>query len=156
MPRSAPRRAAPTATLALSLALLGISLPAAAVAQDQMTTVSDKHMETILSDMDIDFTKSKDHTWKLTLDGHKVLLFLANDNTDAQLYIAFSDKTVSPSKMNEWNKSKRFSRAYADDDSNPALENDLDFAGGVTDATIKTWIRLYRNTVTQFIKFLNT
>jgi len=154
MPTPALGRAART-SLGLSLLLLGSTLPRAATAQDVMTAISDKHMESVLDEMGIDYTKSKEHTWKLKLDSRTVLLFLEHDNTDSQLYIGFGDKTVSPSKMNEWNKSKRFGRAYADDDSNPVLESDLDFAGGVTDDTLKAWIKLFKTLIESYVKFLN-
>jgi len=148
------RRAVRAAVTALGLALLATTARPAA-AQDIMTSVSAKHMESILSGMGVDFTQKNDHTWKFELGGKNVLLFLENDATDAQLYIGFGDTKVSPSKMNEWNKSHRFTRAYSDDDSNPVLESDLDFAGGVTDDIIKAWIKLYGTQVKAYVKFLS-
>lgn len=56
--------------------------------------------------------------------------------------------------MNEWNKGHRFTRAYADDGSNQVLERDLDFAGGVTDETIKTPIELNGTQVRAYGKYL--
>lgn len=142
--------------LLLSLALAGTGAPRALQAQDLMTSVSDKHMESVLGDMGLTFSKGKqDHTWKVTLGDQNVILSLKNDNTDALLY-TYIDVLTSPSKMNEWNKSKRFSRAYSDDDSNPSIESDLDFAGGVSDETIKAWIKLYRSGVTQFANFVKS
>ncbi len=149
------RRAVRALGLVAAVTVLLGTLPRPLKAQDVMTTVSDKHMEGILSGMGLDFTKLKDHSWKFDLGGYKVILFLENDNTDAQLYIGFSDKTVTAKRMNEWNKAKRFSRAYADDDENPVLETDLDFAGGVTDDGLKAWIKLYRGLVTSYVKFIN-
>ena len=141
------------APAALGLALLAAPVRSAA-AQDVMTAVSAKHLEAILTGMGFDFTQKNDHTWKFELGDKNVLLFLENDNTDAQLYIGFGDTKVSMSKMNEWNKSHRFTRAYADDESNPVLESDLDFTGGVTDETIKAWIKLYGTQVRAYVKFL--
>jgi hypothetical protein len=153
MPRALRTRHA--AALAVA-ALLASTAPRGAVAQDIMSSVSDNHMESLLQDMDISFTKgSGEHTWRLKLESFTILLLLANDNTDGQLYVGFGDVTVGASKMNEWNKTKRFARAYADDDGNPVLESDLDFAGGVTDDAIKAWIRLFESSVTSYVKFLN-
>jgi hypothetical protein len=148
--RGAPRIALTTLGLAL---VISTARPVAA--QDVMTAVSAKHIEAVLTGMGFDFTQKNDHTWKFELADKNVLLFLENDNTDAQLYIGFGDTKVSPSKMNEWNKSHRFTRAYADDDSNPVLESDLDFTGGVTDETIKAWIKLYGTQVKAYVKFLS-
>jgi len=148
-------RASARAVLA---ALVTVSLAAGArpaAAQEIMTSVSGSHMEKILTGMGIDFEKKNDTAWKLDLDGKKVLLIMGNDNTDAQLYIGFGDTKVGASKMNEWNANHRFSRAYADDDSNPVLESDLDFAGGTTDDIIVAWIKLYNAQVKSYIKFLS-
>ncbi|MDH4130836.1 MAG: YbjN domain-containing protein [Gemmatimonadota bacterium] len=156
MSKSALPRMVRPALLALTMALPTVGIPRQAAAQDIMSSVSDKHMESVLNDMDIEFSKGKsEHSWRVKLAGYNALLIMANDNTDAQLYIAFGDKTVGAGKMNEWNKTKRFARAYSDDDSNPALESDLDFAGGVTDDAIKAWIKLYETSVTSFVKYLN-
>jgi len=126
-----------------------------AAAQEIMSSVSGKHMESILSGMGLDYEKKSDTSWRVELDGKKVLLIMANDNTDAQLYIGFGDVKVNPKQMNEWNANHRFGRAYADDDSNPVLESDLDFAGGVTDDIIQAWIKLYGSQVKSYLKFLN-
>ncbi len=143
----------------LMVAALGFVLLSAVVrpasAQEVMTSVSDKHVESILASLDLTFSKKGEHSWRVELNGKKVLLILGNDNTDAQLYIAFGDIEVSTSKMNEWNADHRFGRAYADGDRNPVLESDLDFAGGVTDGTIKAWINLFGAQIKSYLKFLN-
>ena len=58
-------------------------------------------MESILSGMGLDFEKKNDTSWRVDLNGKKVLLIMGNDNTDAQLYIGFGDTKVSASKMND-------------------------------------------------------
>jgi hemolysin activation/secretion protein len=143
-----------TALAALGLVML-TSTASPVSAQEIMSSVSGKKMESILSGMNIEFEKRSDTSWRLDLDGKKVLLIMANDNTDAQLYIGFGDVKVSTKQMNEWNTEKRFGRAYADADENPVLESDLDFAGGVTDEIIQTWIKLFSSQVKAYIKFLN-
>ena len=146
-------------TARAALAAIGLVMLTAAArpaaAQEIMSSVSAKHMESILSSMGLDFEKKSDTSWRVDLDGKKVLLIMGNDNTDAQLYIGFGDTQVSAKQMNEWNSDHRFGRAYADDDGNPVLESDLDFAGGVTDDIIKAWIKLYAAQVKSYIKFLS-
>jgi hypothetical protein len=44
---------------------------------------------------------------------------------------------------------------YADDDSNPVLESDLDFAGGTTDDIIVAWVKLYGAQVKSYVKYLS-
>jgi len=44
-----------------------------------------------------------------------------------QYYMGFSDaKQVPLEKFNQWNKEKRFARAYRDDEGDPVLEMDID------------------------------
>jgi hypothetical protein len=44
-----------------------------------------------------------------------------------QYYMGFSDaKQVPLEKFNQWNKEKRFARAYRDDEGDPVLEMDVD------------------------------
>ena len=62
--------------------------------------------------------------------------------------MGFSDaKDVSLEKLNQWNKDKRFARAYKDDEGDPVLEMDvdLDFAGIPREnvgETFNTWATL--------------
>ncbi len=148
------RRDARRVIAAIGVAVLAAAAPPAS-AQEVMTSVSDKHMESLMGSLDLTFTKKGEHSWRVELNDKKALLIMANDNTDAQLYIAFGDIEVSTSKMNEWNADHRFGRAYADGDRNPVLESDLDFAGGVTDGAIKAWINLFGAQIKSYLKFLN-
>jgi len=65
-----------------------------------------------------------------------------------QYYMGFNDaKDVSLDRLNEWNKEKRFARAYRDDEGDPVLEMDvdLDFAGLPREnigETFNTWASL--------------
>ncbi|MCJ8159487.1 YbjN domain-containing protein [Sphingomonas sp. LaA6.9] len=52
--------------------------------------------------------------------------------TTIQFYTGFKDvKNVSLDKINEWNSTRRFARAYVDRDGDPVIEMDvdMDFAG---------------------------
>ncbi len=65
-----------------------------------------------------------------------------------QYYMGFSDaKDVPLERLNQWNKDKRFGRAYRDDAGDPVLEMDvdLDFAGIPREnvgETFNTWASL--------------
>mgnify|MGYP001317679114 CR=1 FL=1 len=65
-----------------------------------------------------------------------------------QYYMGFSDaKNLELERFNEWNKNKRFARAYKDDEGDPVLEMDvdLDFAGIPREnvgETLNTWASL--------------
>jgi len=87
-------------------------------------------------------------------NGLKFLVIFMNCN-DAhkecktlQYYMGFTDaKGLSLDRLNEWNKTKRFARAYRDDESDPVLEMDVDvdFAGIPREnlgETLNTWASL--------------
>lgn len=134
--------------------------PAAARAQEVLTEVSAKQMTKIITSMGLEVGEAKrqsdsgDPPLQLELASYRVLLFLANDQTDAQLYVGFRKQKVTPDKINEWNRKHRFARAYRNKDGNPVLEADIDFTGGVTEANIKAWIRLFRDLTTEYAAFV--
>lgn len=154
MPVAVRRTLLATASAVALLALAGAGNRLEA--QDEvMTSVSNSHMESVLRGMDVEFTTRNETSWRLKLEGATVVLFMGKNNEDAQLYISFSDVTVTPKQMNEWNANHRFGRAYADEDGNPVLESDLDFAGGVTDGTLKAWVDLFGAQIKAYIKYLS-
>ena len=138
-----------------------ILAPSGLRAQAMVTEVSPKDMTKILGSMGFDVKETKSvgdsdqHALKFELSGYTVVMFLANGNTDAQLYVGFSDEQVTPQQMNEWNRAHRFSRAYVDGDGNPILETDIDFTGGVSEDNIKAWVRLFRDLLVSYVNFLN-
>lgn len=86
-------------------------------------------------------------------NGLKFLVLFMNceDNRNCktlQYYMGFSDaKDVSLDRFNQWNRTKRFARAYRDDEGDPVLEMDVDvdFAGIPREnlgETLNTWSSL--------------
>ncbi|UKK84685.1 YbjN domain-containing protein [Sphingopyxis sp. BSN-002] len=80
-----------------------------------------------------------------------VLFMNCTDNKNCktlQYYMGFTDaKNVSLERLNEWNKTKRFARAYRDKEGDPVLEMDvdIDFAGIPREnlgETFNTWASL--------------
>lgn len=86
-------------------------------------------------------------------DGLKFLVLFMNCDKGRkcktlQYYMGFNDaKNLSYERLNQWNKEKRFARAYRDDAGDPVLEMDvdLDFAGiprANIGETFNTWASL--------------
>lgn len=92
-----------------------------------------------------------DVLWKL--DGNKCIIFTYDKGHAIQFYVGFTDVKTSLSDLNEWNKTKRFSRTYLDDEGDPCLELDLDLAGGVTEARMKDF---FKTCVVSFNKWHKT
>ena len=148
-------RAVRPLALALALSLAGA---ASAEAQDVLSSVSPVKMSRILTDLGIEAELSGDDEtprFRFEYNGYRMLLFLANRNTDAQLYIGFLDGEISDDELNEWNRDHRFSRAYRDKDDDAVLEADIDFTGGVTEANIKAWIRLFGSLAQDYAKIVD-
>ncbi|HSE27337.1 MAG TPA: YbjN domain-containing protein [Gemmatimonadales bacterium] len=157
MSRSSAPRSAAVRSLALALALCATA-PAAALAQEVLTEVSPVKMAKILTDLGIEAELGGDDDtprFRFEYNGYRMLLFLANQNTDAQLYIGFLDGEISDRELNDWNRDHRFSRAYRDKDDDAVLEADLDFTGGVTEANIKAWIRLFASLAQDYAKVVD-
>jgi len=89
--------------------------------------------------------------WKMEGYGHT--LFVADDGKSIQFYSGFKDKT-SLKAINEWNKGKRYSRAYLDDSDDPVLELDLDLDGGVTKAGLLNFFLTCRASLNAFVSHI--
>jgi hypothetical protein len=145
----------------LLVALALYVLPVAVQAQDVLTEVSPKKMTKILTSMGLEVQESKgsgdgeQRVLKFDLGGYRVVLFLAKDDSDAQLFVGFGGKQVSTDKTNEWNSGHRFARAYRDKDGDAVLESDIDFTGGVTEANIKAWVKLFRHLTGEYAKVVH-
>jgi hypothetical protein len=92
--------------------------------------------------------------------GFSVILLLSNleGNTcqSLQLHAGFSGSyKAGLNGINEWNRSKKFSRAYLDRENEPHLESDLNLKGGVTEAAIKDFFRIFELSVNAFAYHLN-
>lgn len=74
------------------------------------------------------------------IKGTRATMFFYDDNKALQMYCVHTKANVDLDDVNEWNMSKRFSRAYLDEDDDPCLELDLDLAGGVTKARILDYL----------------
>lgn len=72
--------------------------------------------------------------WKI--DGRRTSVFISDDGQSIQFHVAFDDTGATLEKVNDWNRSKRYSRSYLDDDGDPHLELDLDYSGGITEKRV--------------------
>ncbi|MBA4018263.1 MAG: hypothetical protein C0483_13920 [Pirellula sp.] len=88
--------------------------------------------------------KSEDGFVKWKIEGLKTVMFVAKDSKSIQFYASFTDGNATLKKVNEWNKNKKYSRSYLNDDGEPCLELDLDLEGGVTEARIVDFLSTCR------------
>jgi len=65
------------------------------------------------------------------------------DDGDLQLYFGLTGIGVAPEVVNEWNRTRRLTRAYVDSDSDPVLEADLLSDAGLSRAMLVRWIQVF-------------
>lgn len=126
--------------LALALCMLVPS----AYAQQVFTTITSGQVKDIMQGEGYAVSTNDDGKLIWKIDGNKTAMLLGSDNDSLQFYAAFAGGGSSLAKVNAWNKSKRYSRSYIDDDGDPVLELDLDLAGGVTRARIVDFLKTAR------------
>ena len=125
-----------------------------AAAQEVVSEVSTEQLQRMLESMGYDVEQPKEDVLQFAIEGHTALLF--NKKTNIQLYSFFKkQKRMDLKKVNEWNATKRFSRAYIDEDGDAVIEWDVDLEGGTTSGALKESIRTYRIGVMAFVRFLN-
>lgn len=110
-------------------------------------------IERIMSDLTlVNVTEIDNNTYRFEYEGLKILVF--NKEDTMQLYAGFSAK-ISLLRINEWNKTKRFTAAaYLDKDNDPVLEGDIELTGGVTEKNVKEWIKTYQVSIRAYKKHL--
>lgn len=67
-------------------------------------------------------------------------------NSDGNLRLYATRVTEEPPALpiiNEWNRTKRYSRAHVDSDGDAVIESDLDIRGGVTAKTIQNFVKIF-------------
>jgi len=126
---------------------LVLALPAAAPAQEVFKEIASQRLEDLLRSMDIQYTKGtgeKGTTW-YDYKSKNLMLRLWNFNGKDLMIDIFLPK-VEWEAINKWNGNAKFSRARLNKDPKTGVEStviewNLDLAGGVTEETIKHFIR---------------
>lgn len=72
-----------------------------------------------------------------------------------QFSAGFSSKSISAAKIAQWNRTKRFGRAWTDDESDPWIEMDMDFEHGATTEAVANDLDRWVGVITEFTKYIN-
>jgi hypothetical protein len=96
----------------------------------------------------------EDRVIDIKVDGQTHVLLIYEDN-DLQLYYGLTGYIMSDRAINEWNKTRRLSRAYLDDDNDPILEADLLANAGMTPKQITEWLSVFVGSAQAFRQHLN-
>ncbi len=137
--------------------LLGLSL-----AQEVRTSLTPEEVEALLKSGSYRYERVEDQGqvyFRLRLGGLRAALYLLDCQEgrceSLQLYAGFSmEKPPTLERINAWNREHRFSRAYLDADGDPALEADLDLAGGVAEGAVLNFLDLFEESLRAFAAWI--
>jgi len=121
--------------------------------QASVERLDGKRVQAMLGDLG--FTGSEidaDDDVVVRMQGYRVLLLVgSNKGKSLMARFAVSGSKATLASMNEWNRTKQYSRAFLDNDGDPVLESDLDLEGGVSEARIKDFLRTYNESLRLFL-----
>jgi tetratricopeptide (TPR) repeat protein len=86
------------------------------------------------------------------IEGVRAQIFVTNEGRSIQFHAAFDDDTSTLARVNEWNRSKCYSRSYLDDDGDPHLELDLEFSGGICAQRVLDFLQTCRLSLAVWVK----
>lgn len=130
-------------------------LPVHAVAESTLKDrYSDNKLIRLIKDEGYGAVKKlKEGQIRIKIDGRSYIL-INKDDGDLQAYYAISGVDISYRDINEWNRTKRLSRAYLDSDKDPVLESDLLANGGLTHQNVTEFFRIFQMSVRGFRQFI--
>jgi hypothetical protein len=126
-----------------------------------LVTVSGEEMAEIVREMGFvpELTKDGggDPMIKLRIEGLRcqILFYGCKDGraNSLQFNASFADKAPMQ-KMNEWNRKKRFGKAFLDADNDICIQMDVDLDGGVRKEYLEEILKRWRSVFTGFIIFM--
>lgn len=131
------------------LAFSATSVPA--LAQDIINTTSTKHMSDVFKTEGYAYEVDSDGDIVWKLEGYKTLILIAKDGESITFRANFASDNTTNEKVAAWNRSKRYSKSYLDDDNDPVLQLDLDLAGGITRARLNDFLKTCRASLVTWI-----
>ena len=121
-----------------------------------ITTMTMDDLDGVLRRMGYSFERveGKDRQRRFRLEGRPVTVTLSERGNNVMLWsYVVGGGNVTVQKVNEWNKTKRFSRAYLDSDGDPNVEWDVDLDGGSTIGAVEEGIRTFGLVLQAFTGF---
>jgi hypothetical protein len=83
-----------------------------------------------------------------------VLVLVGSEKNTVMKFRYTTSRKAALSLLNEWNRKRKFTKAYVDQDGDTTLEMDLDFAGGITEARVVDAVRTFAQSLDLFKKEL--
>lgn len=157
-PKAEAAPAAPPAAAPVAKVPPAASSPAGTITgadAEAITTIARAYGEATLSkDKNGDPTikgRSKGAGWSISFYGCEK----GTDCSSIELYHGFeTDAKPSPDRINEWNRTKRWGKAYIDKDGDPNLNFDINLRGGVMRANLEADIARWVDMIGEFKAFV--
>lgn len=134
----------------LVVATVALMFAAPVSAQQMRERITAEQLIGLLKDKGMDGTANERGNVVVQNNGSKIVFFVSGQTMQA--YFGLTGTSANVNVVNEWNKTKRFGRAYIDADGDPCVELDYDLEGGVSDDSIKVWF----DTVSAIVRSFRT
>lgn len=148
---SKPARVA-LGTLLLLAATL--AMPLARADGMVVTTATPALIEGQLTQAGLKFSKLNEQTYAVELGAGDIKFAIINKGTFLAAHFGIKAPGTGLDKINKWNATKYFSRAYLDDEGDPALESEFDVEKGVTAAAVGQFVQRFRASIAEFVQAL--
>lgn len=89
----------------------------------------------------------------IKINGRSHVLFVEDDG-DLRAYYGIRGVKISCQDVNTWNRTKRLSRAFLDDENDPVLESDLLANAGMTPKHVTEFLRVFADLTATFHEFI--
>lgn len=137
---------------ALALAAVPVLVPAARAAEcetiDHITTVE---MKEVLEEEGYRVTEVKENRLlRFKIEGTGVGIFVAENGRSIQFHAAWAGTGATMEKVNRWNRERKYSKAYLDDEDDPHIELDLELDGGITRERISGFLVTCKSSLAMF------
>ncbi len=130
----------------LAVAAVALVLAGPVSAQGTRERITAEQLNGLLRDKGMEGQVNERGNVVVNNGGSKIVFFISGQTMQA--YYGLSGTKATINTVNEWNKTKRFGRAYIDAENDPCVELDYDLEGGVSDESIKVWF----DTVTAIVR----
>ncbi len=138
----------------MTLALLFAAVPLAAAEPALKKAYTDEELVEILKNDGYRSVEiEEERVIKVKLDGINYRLYIYDDD-DLQLYFGVTGYDIDAEAINEWNRTRRLSRAYLDEENDPILEADLLANAGYTEEQLVEWFQVFTWATGEFRQFL--
>lgn len=134
----------------LAIAAVAVVLAAPASAQQLRERITAEQLNGLLRDKGMEGQVNEKGNVIVQHNGSKIVFFISGQTMQA--YFGLTGTKANMNMVNEWNKTKRFGRAYidGDGDGDPCVELDFDLEGGVSDDSVKVWFDTVTDIVVSF------